>query len=72
MFSNNGGKTMKRFEVPMMRVVQLTNEDVITASCGQYFCTEYGTCSGYICNDCAECTPPYNCFSFECHKYNPA
>lgn len=56
---------MKTFTAPMMKVVRLSNEDVIRAS------TCYGVeCSPYICNDCAECPSGYTCFALACKVYN--
>ena len=56
---------MKTFTAPMMKVVRLSNEDVIRAS------TCYGVeCSPYICNDCAECPSGYTCYALACKVYN--
>ena len=52
---------MKSFEMPRMTVVHLTKEDVVHTS----------TCTGFYCDDCAECEGSYYCDLFECHSaYN--
>lgn len=55
---------MKKFEVPMMMIVQLSNEDVITGSA----CDDK-VCQGYYCDDCVECEGKYNCLEFLCKYY---
>lgn len=56
---------MKQFKTPELTVIRLSNEDVIYCS---------GTCKGhtcdsYTCNDCAECTGAWECYSVMCNSY---
>ncbi len=46
---------MKKFETPEMKVIRLTNEDIIRSS----------TCYGYQCDDCGSCVGTYTCDIFD-------
>lgn len=46
---------MKRFEVPKMKMVHLSRENVIYTS----------TCYGYQCDDCGSCVGTYFCDIFD-------
>lgn len=58
---------MKKFENPMMMVVKLSNENVLTSSvpgCEQNMCIDYD------CPDCPTiCTGIYHCDVFKCATY---
>ena len=55
---------MKRFEIPMMKVVHLSGEDLIRAS----VC--YGvSCPNFECPDCITCPNTFACVSLTCDVY---
>ena len=57
---------MKKFEVPMMMMVRLPQNDVIATSptCDSKICF------GYVCPDCPTiCTGAYECDIFKCTTY---
>ena len=47
---------MKRFTIPKMTVVQLSNDDVIRSSA----CTPYH-CPNFYCDDCFGCEKAHRC-----------
>ena len=55
---------MKKFELPKMTVIHLSEENVVCTS----LC-EGVLCSHYYCDDCVSCTGTYECFSVICNKY---
>lgn len=57
---------MKKFEAPMMMMIRLPQEEVITTSgtCSQ------NICNGYDCPDCpTQCEGVYHCNVFKCKTY---
>ena len=56
---------MKTFTTPEMKVVQLTNENVL---CSSPSCNANRICSPFYCDDCVTCDGKYNCMVFECNE----
>lgn len=54
---------MKKFEIPEIEIVYLSNEDVIIASS-----TCDSVCRSFKCNDCGSCSGAFSCMSFDCYE----
>ena len=54
---------MKKFNMPVMTVVNLVNENIITASqCPPHYCV------GFECPDCISCSGGFVCLSLQCSE----
>ena len=55
---------MKKFQIPEMTVVRLSNENLIAES----LCRGV-TCDVYYCDDCVSCEGTYRCLLVTCNAY---